>query len=148
MRPKMSASDPKGFTLVELVMVVAIISILAIAAIPMFLNFIKQAKMVEAETALAEIKRLEDRYFLEYLAYSNSLSTIGYNSILQYYSITIQLNGAGPPPFNYRITATAELDNDPDLDAWVFTSYTDGTDDLRHGCIPDGAGPIQFTCTD
>jgi prepilin-type N-terminal cleavage/methylation domain-containing protein len=148
MRPKMSTSDSRGFTLIELMIVLTIIGLLAALAIPMFQNFIKKAKMVEAEVALSEIKRLEDRYFLENLFYSNNLSTIGYKSVLQNYAITIQLNGAGPPPFNYRITATADLDADADLDVWVFTSYTDGTSDLRHGCIPNGAGPVQFGCTD
>jgi prepilin-type N-terminal cleavage/methylation domain-containing protein len=148
MRLRLSASDSKGFTVTELVIVVAIIGLLATLAIPGFQNFIKKAKMVEAESALTEIKRLEERHFAEHLVYSNNLSTIGYTTPLRYYAITILLNGAGPPPFNYRITATADLDNDPDLDAWVFTSYTDGTIDLSHGCIPGGAGPIQFTCTD
>ena len=149
MRPKLSTSDSKGFTLVELVMVVAIIAIIAALAIPMFLDFIKKAKMVEGETAVTEIKRLEDRYFAENLQYSNNLSTIAYDpSRLKYYAITIQLNGAGPPPFNCRVTATANLDDDPDLDAWVGTLYTDGTSDLQHGCIPDGASAVQFDCTD
>jgi type IV pilus assembly protein PilE len=142
-------SDSKGFTLIELMIVVAIITIIAMFVIPVFLDFLKKAKMVEGETALTEIKRLEDRYFPENLQYSNDLSTIGYDpSRLKYYNITIQLNGAGPPPFNYQVTATANLDNDPDLDAWVFTSYTDGTSDLKHGCIPGGVGPVDFTCTD
>ena len=149
MRPKLSTGDSKGFTLVELVIVVAVIALIAALAIPMFVDFIKKAKMVEAEAAVTEIKRLEDRYFLENLLYSNNLSTLTYDpSRLKYYAISIQLNGVGPPPFNYRITATANLDDDPDLDAWVATSYTDGTSDLKHGCIPGGVGAVDFTCTD
>ena len=149
MRPKISTSGSKGFTLVELLVVIAIISIIAMIAIPMFLNFMKKAKMVEGETALAEVKRLEERYFSDNLQYSNDLSVMGFNLTgVSYYSISIQLNGAGPPPFLYQATATANLDADPDLDAWVFTLYTDGTSDLQHGCIPDGVGPVDFTCTD
>jgi len=149
MRPKISASDSKGFTLIELMIVIAIIAIIAAIAIPMFLNFMKKAKMVEGETALAEVKRLEERYFSDNLQYSNDLSVMGFNLTgVSYYSISIQLNGAGPPPFLYQATATANLDADPDLDAWVFTLYTDGTSNLQHGCIPDGVGPVDFTCTD
>ena len=149
MRPKLSTGDSKGFTLVELVIVVAVIALIAALAIPMFVDFIKKAKVVEGETAVTDIKRLEDRYFLENLLYSNNLSTLTYDpSRLKYYAISIQLNGVGPPPFNYRITATANLDDDPDLDAWVATSYTDGTSDLNHGCIPGGVGAVDFTCTD
>jgi len=149
MRPKISTSGSKGFTLVELLVVIAIISIIAMIAIPMFLNFMKKAKMVDGETALAEVKRLEDQYFSDNLQYSNNLSAMGFNrSGVIYYSISIQLNGAGPPPFLYQATATGDLDGDPDLDAWVFTLYTDGTSNLQHGCIPDGVGPVDFTCTD
>lgn len=144
------ARETRGFTLVELTMVVAIIGLLAAFAIPQFQNFLKKAKMVEGETALSEIKQLEDQYLAENLQYSSNLSTIGYNPSpsLKYYSVAIQLNGAGPPPFMYQATATANLDNDPDLDAWVLTRYTDGKSDIQHGCIPGGVGAVQFGCTD
>ena len=141
MRPKISASDSKGFTLIELLTVIAIIAIIAAIAIPMFLNFLKRAKAVEGETAVTEIKRLEEHYYADNLQYANNISTIGYDSSALKY-------GAGPPPFLYQATATANLDADPDLDAWVFTLYTDGTSDLHHGCIPDGASAVQFDCTD
>src|SRR2546425_13029829 len=92
MRPKIRASDSKGFTLIELVIVVGIIAIIAAIAIPMFLNFLKRAKAVEGETALAEIKRLEDHYFLDNLQYSDDLSAMGFNrSGVSYYSIAILL---------------------------------------------------------
>jgi prepilin-type N-terminal cleavage/methylation domain-containing protein len=142
--------ETRGFTFVELTIVIAVIGLLAAFAIPMFQNFLKKAKTVEGETALTEIKRLEEHYFSENLFYSNNLSTIGFNPTppLKYYSVTIQLNGAGPPPFLYRATATANLDKDPDLDAWVLTLYTDGKSDILHGCIPGGVGAVQLGCLD
>src|SRR2546425_6405697 len=80
MRPKLRTSYSKGFTLVELLIVIGIIGIIAALAIPMFQNFIKKAKMVEGETALSEIKRLEEHYQAENLTFSGSLPTIGYRS--------------------------------------------------------------------
>ncbi len=150
MRPKLSASDPKGFTLLELLIVVAILGILASFAITAFQIYVKKAKTVEGETALAEIKLLEEHYYADNLQFSNSLATIGFNphAPLKYYTITIQLNGAGPPPFLYQATATANLDDDLDLDAWVLTVYTFETNDLKHGCIRGGVGAVDFTCTD
>lgn len=149
MRPKLRTSDSKGFTLVELLIVIGIIGILAALAIPMFQNFIKKAKMVEGEVALSEIKRLEEHYYADNLTFSGSLPTFGYDpSRLKYYTITIQLNGAGPPPFLYRATAIANLDDDLDLDVWVQTVGTDFSSTLQHGCIPGGVGAVQFDCSD
>jgi type IV pilus assembly protein PilE len=149
MRSKLRTSDSKGFTLVELLIVIGIVGILAALAIPMFLNFVKKAKMVEGEVALSEIRRLEEHYYADNLTFSGSLQTVGYDpSGLKYYTITIQLNGAGPPPFLYQATAIANLDDDPDLDAWVLTVDVNFAPTLQHGCIPGGVGAVDFTCTD
>src|SRR2546428_13504644 len=122
MRPKLRTSYSKGFTLVELLIVIGIIGIIAALAIPMFQNFIKKAKMVEGETALSEIKRLEEHYQAENLTFSGRLPTIGYDpSRIKYYTITIQLNGAGPPPFVYHAPARINLDDDPHLQVVVVT---------------------------
>jgi len=149
MRPKRRTSDSKGFTLVELLVVLATLGIISALAIPMFQGFIKKAKAVEGEVALSEIKRLEEQYSADNLRFSGSLPTIGYDpSRLKYYTITIQLNVAGPPPFLYQATAVANLDDDPDLDAWVLTVDMSMNNTLQHGCIPGGVGAVQLGCTD
>lgn len=150
MRPKLRTSDSKGFTLLELLIVVAILGILASFAIIGFQIYLKKAKSIEGETALADIQRLEASYYADNGQYSASLQTIGFNpsAPLKYYTITIQLNGAGPPPFLYQATATANLDDDPDLDAWVLTVDMNFAPTLQHGCIPGGVGAVDFTCTD
>src|SRR5437867_2507761 len=105
--PRSTMRNSKGFTLVEILVSVAIIGLIAVLGIPAFQSFLKKAKTVEAENALSEIKRLEDLYFNSNLTYSSDLATIGWNPTtpMKYYTITIQLNGAGPPPFLYQITA-------------------------------------------
>ena len=139
-----------GFTLLELLIVVAILGILASFAITAFQIYVKKAKSIEGETALFEIKRLEESHYAESHQFSDNLSAIGFNpsTPLRYYTITIQLDGAGPPPFLFQATATANLDNDPDLDAWVLTIGTDFSNTLQHGCIPGGVGAVQLGCTD
>jgi prepilin-type N-terminal cleavage/methylation domain-containing protein len=142
--------EARGFTLIELTIVLGTIGLLAAFAIPQFQIFLKKAKAVEGETALSAVQRMEDHYLAENLQYSDDLLAIGFNPSppLKYYSIAIQLNGSGPPPFLYRATATANLDGDPDLDAWVLTLYTDGKSEIKRGCIPGGVGAVQFNCTD
>jgi len=142
--------DSRGFTLIELMIAVAIISSIAVLGIPAFQTYLKKAKMVEGEVALTEIKRLEDAYYAANLQYSADLPTIGWipRSPLKYYSIAIQMNGAGPPPFLYQVIATGNLDDDPDLDAWVLTMDTNYNYTLLHGCIPGGVGAVQIGCTD
>jgi type IV pilus assembly protein PilE len=150
MRPKMDVNGSMGFTLIELMIVVVVIGILVAVAVPAFQIYVKKAKSVEGEIALDEIKKLEELYYADNLEYSASLSDIGFtlSAPLKYYTITIELDGAGPPPFLYQATATANLDNDPDLDAWVLTVDTNGSSALQHGCIPGGAGAVHFDCTE
>ena len=139
-----------GFTLLELMIAVAIISAIAVLGIPAFQTYLKKAKMVEAEVALNEIQKLEAEYYAANLQYTADLPTIGWKpaSPLKYYSIAIQMNGAGPPPFLYQVIATANLDGDPDLDAWVLTMDTNYKYSLQHGCIPGGVGAVQIGCAD
>lgn len=47
---------PQGFTLIELLVAVAILA---------YLNYTKKAKMVEAQTALREVEKLETIYYAE-----------------------------------------------------------------------------------
>jgi len=142
--------ESKGFSLIELLVAVSIVGVLASFSLSLFKNFLKKAKTVESQVALSEIKSLEDQYYFANLLYCDDLGLLGWkpDAPLKYYSITIQMNGAGQPPFFYQAIATANLDTDPDLDAWVLTQYTDGSFDLKHGCIPGGVGAIQFGCTD
>ena len=146
----MGVNDAMGFTLIELMIVVVVIGILVAVAIPAYQTYIKKAKSVEGEVALDEIKKLEEHYYFDNLEYSASLPNIGFipSAPLKYYTITIELNGAGPPPFLYQATATANLDNDPDLDAWVLTVDTNRESTLQHGCIPGGVGAVHFDCAD
>ncbi len=65
---------------------VAIVGILSAVAIPAYQNYMKKAKMVEAEIAVRDVARLEDTYYIDTGAYSDNLATIGYSPMppLQY----------------------------------------------------------------
>src|SRR5437660_6846243 len=104
MRPKLRTSDSKGFTLLELLIVVAILGILATFAITAYQIYVKKAKSVEGEMALADIKRLEESYYADHCQFSDSLSIIGFNPTVPLIddTITVQLDVAGPPPFLFQ----------------------------------------------
>ncbi len=109
--------------------------------------------MVEGETAVRDVARLEDAYYIDTGAYSDNLATIGYSPMppLQYYTVQIDLAKSGS---DYEVTATGNLDGDTPLDAWVREKKTDGTTTLRHGCItkvnPQGkpVGKVVYGCAD
>ena len=157
MRRGLRIADLKGFTLVELMIAVGVLGMLVALAVPTFQTFLKKAKAVEAQTALHEVERLQEHYYIDQAAYSNNLSAIGYapTSPLKYYQITITLGGRmrgagrGKNPYQYQVTASGNVDGDPDLDAWVLTKYADDTSDIQHGCIPRGRGRrVNFGCVD
>ena len=50
--------DPRGFTLVEILIVIAVVGVLASVAVMGIQSFLDKAKMVEAEIAIRDIQRL------------------------------------------------------------------------------------------
>jgi prepilin-type N-terminal cleavage/methylation domain-containing protein len=150
--------NARGMTLIELMVTVGILAILAAVAIPLYQNFLKKAKAVEAESILKDIERLEEVYFIETGTYSNNLSAIGYAPTVQpvYFQqsrITVGTGRATPggrrSQIQYQVIVKGNLDADRELDAWVLTKYLSETSDIYHGCIPSGRGwAIQFTCND
>ncbi len=137
---------PQGFTLIELLVAVAILGILSAVAIPAYLHYMKKAKMVEAQTALREVEKLEAVYYIETNTYSDDLATLGFSPFpsLQYYTITINVKEGKEGSKEYEATAAANLDSDGDLDAWVLKVKKDAETELKHGCIPNGTGKVKY----
>ena len=56
-------SQPRGFTIIELLIVIAIVSILATVALPAYNDYVQRSKLVEAFTGLADFRvRMEQFY--------------------------------------------------------------------------------------
>jgi type IV pilus assembly protein PilE len=62
-------SHLRGFTLIELMIVVAIVGILAAAALPLYNDYVRRSRIVEATSALADARTRMERYYLDNRTY-------------------------------------------------------------------------------
>jgi prepilin-type N-terminal cleavage/methylation domain-containing protein len=65
-RPRQASTRQAGFTLIEIMIVVALIGILAGISIPMYLNYIKDAKIKTARSTLEQFPVLIEQYRAEF----------------------------------------------------------------------------------
>jgi type IV pilus assembly protein PilE len=62
-------SSLRGFTLIELMIVVAIVGILAAAALPLYNDYVRRSRIVEATSALSDARTRMERHFLDNRTY-------------------------------------------------------------------------------
>jgi type IV pilus assembly protein PilE len=58
-----------GFTLIEVMIVVAIVGILASIALPMYFSYVQRSRIVEATTALGDIRSQMEKYYMDNRTY-------------------------------------------------------------------------------
>ena len=55
--------QPKGFTLMELMVVIVIVAILAAVAVPLYVNYVKDAQRTEAKGAIGAVITAQQTYY-------------------------------------------------------------------------------------
>ncbi len=118
----------KGFTLTELMVALAIVSILAVIGGVLFPHYLDKAKSVEAEMALAEIRRLQDDYHSRTGSYSSDLAQIGFRPSppLRYHTVFVQVQKE-LQGWSYMVLLMPVDGDKPDRGGSYISKGADGT---------------------
>ena len=65
----------KGVTLIELLTVVVVVAVLASIAVPSYRRYLLRAQRSDATTALLRLQSAEEKFFLQYGAYTTDLTS-------------------------------------------------------------------------
>jgi type IV pilus assembly protein PilE len=113
-----TATQQRGFTLIELVVVMIIVAILAAVAIPNYTEYVQRGRRQEAKAALLQIAQWQERLRTQTNSYATAttqlpanLQVVNINGAAAY-NVTID---AGATANNYGLTATRAglMINDP-----------------------------------
>ena len=95
--------NPKGLTLIELVVTLAIIAILASIAYPSYLDQVRKSRRAVAKSALLDIANREEQYFFSNRSYG-VMTTLGYSDPAYFGKDNSPSSAANAV---YAVTATA-----------------------------------------
>jgi type IV pilus assembly protein PilE len=116
-RQETVSASQQGFTLLELMITFAIIAILATIAIPAYSEYVKQGKVAEATSTLADLRIRTEQYFQDNRTYVNAPCTPAAGTT-EYFNYACET-----APTTYRIIATGKSNHE--LGSFEFTINQD-----------------------
>jgi len=104
-----TSSRQSGFSLLELLVVFTIIAILATIAIPAYSNYVKQSKVAEATSTLADLRIKTEQFFQDNRTYvgANVATCVPPAGSTQYFDFACVADAT-----TYTITATGRANHD------------------------------------
>ena len=70
-------TNPRGFTLIELMIVVAIIAILAAVALPSYISYVQRGRIVDATNQLTTMRVRLEQFYQDNRSYGSTASACG-----------------------------------------------------------------------
>lgn len=98
---------PHGFTLIEVMIVVAIVAVLAAIALPNYADYVKRGKIIEATTALSNMRTRYEQFFLDNRTYLGGCVSFGTLVAAQAPAFTVDCS-VGETATTYAPTATGK----------------------------------------
>jgi type IV pilus assembly protein PilE len=122
-RTRLPSGRGRGFTLIEVLVVVAIVGILAAIALPSYSDYIRRSKIIEATSALSDMRTRYEQFFLDNRTYAGGCAAIQPIVAPLAKSFTVDCTTVAESATTYTGTATGKASEG--MNGFVYTiDYT------------------------